>query len=392
MGYEWGETERGPDKRPNQIYGMPRGADATLRTLDMHKTREYVVEKPTDKVSVAFLGRAPNKFAEGLASGDAVKQLNTLDAISKWLLSAPKNKVSQVEAGGVELVTALVTHSDTAIRELATKVLAQLLSVQQGVARGIHCGVVDAALVAIEDTSVTARRHAHATLQLLGNYPEGIDALVAAGAVARLVHIVDGKFRAPEPLQSLKVCVRSAEGLAAALAADGTKVVVGNIRRESPGGESGEGGDALVLQGYLVVLTLLTSPPEAKEQAIAEGAVPLLVALLKHREQAVRTAAVGAMVSVCVSVRGKQEAFELGAADLLIALLFVRERATLMLTVKTLGLLAECRREVLSTPLDGAFRATFDKALPQLATLAASEDLVLAKCARDTADLINWRP
>ena len=49
MVYEWGEEQRGPDKRANQIYGMHVGADATLRTLQMHKARPYVEEKQTDR-------------------------------------------------------------------------------------------------------------------------------------------------------------------------------------------------------------------------------------------------------------------------------------------------------------------------------------------------------
>ena len=39
-------------------------------------------------------------------------------------------------------------------------------------------------LEAIQDPSASARRSAHATLQLVGQYPEGVAALVAAGAVS----------------------------------------------------------------------------------------------------------------------------------------------------------------------------------------------------------------
>ena len=86
------------------------------------------------------------------------------------------------------------------------------------------------------------------------------------------------------------------------------------------------------------------------------------------------------------------QAFEAQAAQSLIALLRDKNLPVVLLSVRALAVMAEYKRQVLSTPQEGVYRAVFDKALPQLRLLTGSQDRVLAKSARDCEALITWRP
>ena len=168
MGYTWGETDRGVDKRPNKIQGQAKGGRANEITLEQHKVRAFKEDKHTDHVSVAFLARAPHKFTENLYTESVVVQQETLKTMAVWLLSHPKNKVSQVESDAVTVLTKLISSPDALVRERTTQNLALLATVQQGVDAMLVAGTVPELLKAIQDSSEAARHQAHVTLQKIG--------------------------------------------------------------------------------------------------------------------------------------------------------------------------------------------------------------------------------
>ena len=202
MGYTWGESERGVDKRPNQIQGQPTGAQANSELLEQHKVRAFKPFAPYKKpgvpgtipghVSVAFLARAPHKFTENLYAENNVVKQETLKSMASWLLSHPKNKVSQVEADAVSVLTRLVSSPDALVRERTTQVLALLATVQQGIDAMLAGGTVPELLKAMQDPSAATRQHVHLTLQKVGELPEGISAIVAAAKI--LKSSLYGKF------------------------------------------------------------------------------------------------------------------------------------------------------------------------------------------------------
>ena len=207
MGYTWGETDRGVDKRPNQIHGMHVGTRANSVVLEEHKVRPFKQEKPSDHVSVAFLARAPQKFTENLyAESDVVKQ-ETLKTMAGWLLSHPKHKVSQVEANAVEVLTPLISSPDALVRERTTQVLALLATVQQGVEHMLAYGTVPELLKAMQDPKEETRHNAHVTLQKVGELPSGMYAIVAAGGTAMLVVVCKEQVSA-DALLTLKTCLK----------------------------------------------------------------------------------------------------------------------------------------------------------------------------------------
>ena len=98
------------------------------------------------------------------------------------------------------------------------------------------------------------------------------------------------------------------------------------------------------------------------------------------------------MGSLALDIEGKKQAFDAGAAESLITLLRDKNLPVVLLSVRALAVIAEYKRQVLSTPQEGVYRAVFDKALPNLRLLTASPDRVLARSARDCEALITWRP
>jgi hypothetical protein len=382
MGYTWGETERGVDKRPNQIQGQQTGARANSVTIEEHKVRPFKEDKRTDHVSVAFLARAPHKFTENLqAESDVVKQ-ETLKTMATWLLSHPKNKVSQVEARAVTVLTQLISSPDALVRERTAQVLALLATVQQGIDAMLLTGTVPELLKAMQDSKETTRHHVHQTLHRIGELPAGITAIVAAGGTAMLVAVCKEQI-SPDALLTLKACLKDPQGLSDALDSKAIRVMVAALNNNQ---------QETVLQHALKNITFLTNPDAAKKEAIEEGAVAPVTKLLQHTEWPVRSAAASALGSIALDIEGKKQAMEVGAAESLIALLRDKNLPVVLLSVRALAVLAEYKRQVLCTPQEGVYRSVFDKALPQLRLLTSSQDRVLAKSARDCESLITWRP
>jgi len=255
MGYSWGETERGVDKRPNQIQGQHTGARANSELLEQHKVRAFKQEKHSDHVSVAFLARAPHKFTENLyAESDVVKQ-ETLKTMATWLLSHPKNKVSQVEADAVTVLTQLVASPDALVRERTTQVLALLATVQQGIDAMLAGGTVPELLKAMQDPSEATRHHVHLTLQKVGELPEGISAMVNAGGTAMLVAVCKEQVSG-DALLTLKACLKDPQGLSDALDSKAIAAMVAALSHSHQH----------VLQHALKNITFLTNPDAAKKE------------------------------------------------------------------------------------------------------------------------------
>ena len=271
MGYSWGETERGVDKRPNQIQGAPAGPRANDELLEQHKVRAFKPDKHTDQVSVAFLARAPHKFTENLAAGSDVVKQETLKTMASWLLSHPKNKVSQVEADAVTVLTQLISSPDALVRERTAQVLALLATVQQGVDAMIDGGTVPELLKAMQDPTEATRHHVHTTLQKIGELPEGISAMVAVGGTAMLVAVCKEQVSG-DALLTLKACLKDPQGLSDALDSKAIGVMVAALGNR----------DQHVLQHALKNITFLTNPDAAKKEAIAEGALVPVCKLLQH--------------------------------------------------------------------------------------------------------------
>lgn len=358
MGYTWGETDRGVDKRPNKIHGQAHGARANEITLEQHKVRPFKEDKHTDHISVAFLARAPHKFTENLHAQSVVVQKETLKTMATWLLSHPKNKVSQVESDAVTVLTKLISSPDAIVRERTTQNLALLATVQQGVDAMLVAGTVPELLKAMQDSSEATRHQAHVTLQKIGELPDGINAIVAAGGTAMLVAVCKEQVSA-DALLTLKACLKDPQGLSDALESKALEVMVAAL----------ESKDQYVLQHALKNITFLTNPDAAKKEAIEVGGVVPVTKLLQHTEWTVRASAASAIGSIAIDVEGKRQAFEAGAAQSLIALLRDQNLPVVLLSVRALAVIAEMSRRVLCTPQEGVYRAVFDKALPQLRLL-----------------------
>eukprot|EP00293_Proteomonas_sulcata_P006262 CAMPEP_0184326632 /NCGR_PEP_ID=MMETSP1049-20130417/142664_1 /TAXON_ID=77928 /ORGANISM="Proteomonas sulcata, Strain CCMP704" /LENGTH=197 /DNA_ID=CAMNT_0026648835 /DNA_START=392 /DNA_END=985 /DNA_ORIENTATION=- len=187
-----------------------------------------------------------------------------------------------------------------------------------------------------------------------------------------------------DALVSLKFCLQDPRGLAEALQLEACGTMVQILSDPSQNPE--------ILMEALHNLASLTNPPPGKEEAIEQGAVKPCVLLLRHSEWLVQAAAVKALASLVIHVKGKKQAFDLNVVDSLVDLIYHNEPTVVIVAVRALGSVAEFKKEVKSTPQDGVYRAIFDVALPQLNTLAQNEDRSLAKAARDTSELIKWRP
>jgi hypothetical protein len=299
MGYTWGETERGYDKRPNRIEGMPVGMQANVAAMRHHGVRAYQNERQTDEVSIAFLARAPHKFKEHLESESVVTRRETLGTMSRWLVAHPKNKVSQIQAGAVPVLTMLLSDEDISIREGSSLVLSQLASVHDGVQDMLDTGTVTHLLTALRDReSSKTRFNAHACLHLVGESPDGSLAIVQAGGTSQLVE--ECRQRAsPESLRSLALCLRNRPGLEEALRCGANNAMVSCLQQNQ--------NSPAILQHASKNIASLTLEMGAKDEAIAEGAVPILTELVKHGDWPVRSAATCALMSLTLAVEGKKQ-------------------------------------------------------------------------------------
>jgi len=383
MGYTWGEEDRGFDKRPNRIEGMGMGMGHNLQTMLAHQVRPYVEQKETTKVSVAFLARAPHKFTDAILRESDEAKREALGSMSRWLTAHPKHKASQVEAGAVPYLTSLLSDVNATVREGAALVLSQLATVYSGIEAMLRSKTVMSLLKGVLDSeSSLTRDRCHATLHLLGEYPAGAEQIVRAGGTTMLVKECL-KRPSVENLKSLGYCVRDPAGLKEALERQANACMVECLSNHS----------APVIQFACKNLSTLTISMESKQEAIAEGGVEKLVGLLSHREWTVRSAATCALMSITIAVEGKEQAFNAGAVKHLTDLLHDANKSVVLYAVRTLGNLAELKRTVMLTPQDDVYKATFFMpAMNQLKVIMGNPDTVLAKSARDTADLIKWRP
>eukprot|EP00960_Hanusia_phi_P070502 767322-Hanusia_phi.AAC.1 len=309
MGYQWGEQERGVDKRPNQIYGKPEGFEANCKRIETHKVRPFLEDTSSGKVSVAFLARAPYKFTEKLFEEDAQTRRETLKSMSRWLIAHPKNKVSQSELDCIQILTQLLSDKDVVIREHAALVLSLLASVMEGVDKMLQVGTIKQLLVVMQDVaSLKARSYAHKCLQLIGNLPEGSQAMVDAGGTAMLVAVCKHSPTADAVL-SLKCCLQCMQGLSDALECRAIGAMASCVSSEDPA----------ILQHALKNITYLTLSQAAKLEAIAEvclsrssprvrqltwcqGCMPRIVQLVLHDIALVRASAIAAVASIAVAV------------------------------------------------------------------------------------------
>lgn len=383
MGYSWGEEDRGFDKRPNRIEGVVTGFSHNLATMRAHEVRPYVDPEPSAKVSIAFLARAPHKFTEAIMKEDVETRREALGSMSRWLTAHPKNKAMQVDAGAVPVLTHLLSDPNSGIREGASLVLSQLATMHTGIQAMLHAKTVAHLLKAMLDSeSAKTRGNAHATLHLIGETPDGAHMMVMSGGTTTLVNECMERPSA-EVLRSLGYCLRNPQGLKQALEAKANAAMVSCLANHS----------APVVQHASKNISSLTIENAAKEEAIQEGAVKALVPLLAHAEWTIRSAASCALMSITIAAEGKRRAFDLGAIKALTVLLSDKNKSCVLYAVRTLGNLAELKREVLLTPHDDEYQATFFvPAMEQLKVLMGNSDKVLAKSARDTADLIKWRP
>jgi len=383
MGYSWGEEDRGFDKRPNRIEGLPMGMGHNMQVMRAHGVRPYVDAQETNKVSVAFLARAPHKFTDAILSESDDAKKEALGSMSRWLTAHPKHKASQVEAGAVPYLTSLLSDMNPEVREGAALVLSQLATVYSGIEAMLRSKTVMSLLKGVLDSeSSKTRDRCHPTLHLLGEYPAGARQIVQAGGTTMLVKECLER-PSPEALKSLGQCLRDPDGLREALGVGANACMVSCLGNHS----------APVIQFACKNLSSLTISMESKEEAIAEGAVKQLVELLAHREWTVRSAACSALMSVTIAIEGKDQAFNAGAVDHLTRLLHDANKSVVLYAVRTLGNLAELKRSVMLTPQDDVYKSTFFvPAMAQLKVIMGNQDKVLAKSARDTADLIRWRP
>ena len=291
MVYSWGETERGVDKRPNQIirgeaaqmhypYESSQNEDGfqpsglglveNARTIKAHAVRPYLREeqlRDVNKVTVAFLARAPHKFTEKLKDQSVDVRRDALGTMGKWLLAHPKNKEAQVAANAVPALTSLLSDADPTVRERAADVLALLVETRSGVSAALDCGAVPALILASRDLSSDAtRRAAHACLQRVAACPEGAHAVVAAGGIAQLVAACGGGRDQPDPgpagepgppaeaVLSLGCCLQDPDGLEQALLVGANATMVKLLDHPGPG----------VLRAACRNLALLATPIEAK--------------------------------------------------------------------------------------------------------------------------------
>lgn len=384
MGYEWGEEDRGFDKRPNRIEGAGMGFSHNLTVMRKHEVKPFIEQQPTTKVSVAFLARAPHKFTEAIMAESTESRREALGTMSRWLMAHPKNKAMQIDAGAVPVLTHLVLNEDEEVKEGASFVLSQLASIHTGIQAMLHATTVAALLKAMLDSkSAKTRSNAHATLHLIGESPAGAKMIVMSEGTRVLVNECLERPSA-EVLKSLGYCLRNPQGLQEALEAKANAAMVKCLA---------DTHSAPVIQFACKNIASLTIEMAAKDEAIEEGAVNALVPLMAHSEWTIRSAATCALMSITISAEGKRRAFDLGAIKHLTALLSDKNKSCVLYAVRTLGNLAELKRDVLLTPQDDVYKATFlVPAMEQLTVLMGNADKVLAKSARDTADLIKWRP
>eukprot|EP00051_Salpingoeca_urceolata_P002189 m.47957 g.47957 ORF g.47957 m.47957 type:complete len:350 (+) comp11958_c0_seq2:175-1224(+) len=329
------------------------------------------------KARLAFGNRSFPKLNRELQSDDLQLKHQALTTLCDEL-RAPQNIAQALREGVITSLKTLLADPDNYVREKTTEALVHTTGHAQGRQAVLDEALIEPLAKLFDDPSEAIRTNVQTVFQRTTASVQGAEALVTA----QLVPVLVGKL----PTETPSIQVLILETLHNGLKVDTeTSLVVNSMDTYI----------ALVTEAKVPAVYAaaarnildLSVPLEGKRQAVAKGAVPALVALLRNGHAEARAAAASGLMSITITTEGKKAALAADAPSALIALLDDPNESVKLNTIKAVSSIAE----------DPAGRAAFFPAVQKLHELCSFrgtklDPQVIARNADRAVKTVTWKP
>jgi hypothetical protein len=325
----------------------------------------------------AFGLRKCPKLVEQCQAEDIVVRVNALSVLCDEFLN-PSSIRECCKANAVQVLSAMINHTDYLCRFRSSKALALAAEDANGLASIIQTGAIPTILTGIVDPSQEVRANVIQCMYHCSRTAAGVDAVVAAGTVSKFVEIVSSEEDGLKPklLVTIESGCKTEEGLAACLATGGVKVVVDLL---------GNSTEDVVAQAAKS-LGFLCFSETAKEQAIGFGAIKQLVGQLAVRSRDLRVACTTALMAITSTDEGKRQMADCGGATAVATVLGDQDLIVKMNALKVIANIAVhpvARKELLE----------HESCASMMTKMAGADgDKRLQKHAKIALDAVQWRP
>ncbi|KAJ4462877.1 putative exoribonuclease Rex4 [Paratrimastix pyriformis] len=342
-----------------------------------------------DAVTVAFEDRAITKFVRLLKHPSLETRLATLPLLYNHI-SKHENIIKLIHNDGITFLVALLSDGDALARQRAAAVLARTAAIYAGrAALYAHPTAFPAFLTVTTDADADVRQTIHIALCNMCSGLQVGDA-VKKGIVPVLVRSVAGDIDPIKvlALDTLYYCAERIEGALHQSLDEGAMPVLVNLLRS-------ENSEVVEKAGSL--LSAITTNPDGKNAAVTCGAIPRLVELLATPQLEMLMACSEALLNITTTLDGQTQAVQAGACGQLATLLAGFDslnpilKVTVVKSIANLAINPQGRAE-LQACVSGLTPLAQDKSFAQLAetepTNLISLDCEMVGCGSDDRSVL----
>ena len=346
------------------------------------------------KIVEAFgLGKCP-KLVQQIAGSDLDVRINALAVLCEEFRN-PYSIEGCAREGAIKVLGKMIKDPDFTTRVRATNNLALAAMDANGLSSIIEdeAVVIPQIISGIEDPSEIVREHVYNCLLYLTRSKAGVERTVAHGVTAAFVNVLWNEIDALKPviLRALHNTAGSEQGLAEAINLNATRLCIDLLSksatnaRDSPTNYS-DFEDEIIAESART-LGFICFDGRAKKQALDNGAIEHLIALLKVKKlttQAKASISI-ALMAITSTNDGKIQAGAVEGVEVVIALLYDDNKVVVLNTLKIISNLAiyPRNREILNND---------STCIVKLRKLAKADDKFVSKHATIALNAVNWTP
>eukprot|EP01041_Mallomonas_annulata_P003015 gene3015-5909_t len=348
---------------------------AVSQASSRHENKPNPAPIPYDKIVEAYGLRKCPKLVEQVADDSIEVRINALCVLCDEF-NNPYSIQGCAQAGVIKILASMVSDPDYTTRDKASLALAIAARDSNGLMAILEDEAIPEILQGINDPAPLVRAQVYECLYQATRTLDGVSACVKAGVAKELVKALmdeDDRLK-PIMLRTIHNACKVELGLKDALTFDVVRICIQLL-------EPSQLNDVVVDAAR--TLGFICFADDAKDTAIAEGAVPALVELLKSRLTTIRSAATLALMAVTSTDEGKRQVLPCGGVPLLIELLRDQDKIVRCNTLKVISNVAVFPgiRSILVQEID---------CMAMLKEMADSSDVFLSKHAKVSLAAVMW--
>nr|XP_058896146.1 radial spoke head 14 homolog isoform X1 [Kogia breviceps] len=334
------------------------------------------------QAAIAYGCRALPKLNEELQSEDLLTRQKALMALCD-LMHDPEHVYTAIRIGCLESLKALLKDTNDLVRIKTTEVLYIMATHNVGRDGFLEHDIIHALSFLLSDPQSACRENLHLAFKHLAQLPAGAKGIVNSSLIPSLVWKLQ---REEEGIQELLL-----DTLAACLMEDATEALASRavpfLKEKLLSANSNirsKAAQALIAVSAATQLPPLwpSIPLEGKNQVWQHNVIPILVHLLKDKEEEVQANAAGALMYVTVTTKGKYAALDMEAIGPLLELLHSSLSKARLNAIKALTMLAEAPEG----------RKLLQSHVPTFRALKEDTSAAVQRAAQIAVKVIEWKP